>query len=143
MFLFIVYQTQSPICSFTAVLVINELESIFVKIDRGIEHAIVLFSRTLCNVVSVMTLACVDCLENSWYLLLSNKLSTVVDLLAHHLSVNRFELLCLQHKNRQLDGSVGSMLSNFANWPGKILYDCHPLHITFVEPLSSIAIRFM
>ena len=34
-----------------------------------------------------MTLACVDCSENCWYMLLSNKLSTVVDLLACHLSV--------------------------------------------------------
>lgn len=34
-----------------------------------------------------MTLACLDCSENCWFMLLSNKLSTVVDLLAYHLSV--------------------------------------------------------
>jgi hypothetical protein len=61
---------------------------LFLSGGDGCANYIVYFFRTLSNVISVMTLACVDCSENCWYLLLSNKLSTVVDLLAHHLSVN-------------------------------------------------------
>ena len=63
------------------------------------KHAFAYLCRTLCNVVSVMTLACDDCSENSWYLLLSNKLSTVVDLLAHHITVSS-SLKCATSRRR-------------------------------------------
>lgn len=46
------------------------------------------FFRTLCSVVSVITLACVKCFENCWYMLLSNKLTVIVDLLTHNLAVS-------------------------------------------------------
>ena len=80
----------------------HDLENVFIPWIFPLNHCVfICLPRTLCNVVSVMTAACLNCSENCWYLLLSNKLSTVVDLLAHHLTVSCFILFYrLLHKDR-------------------------------------------
>ena len=44
--------------------------------------------RTLCSVANVMRLACGDCLDNCRYMVFTNKLSSVVDLLVHEMKVS-------------------------------------------------------
>lgn len=43
--------------------------------------------RALCSVANVLTLACGDCLDNCRYMVYTNKLSTLVDLLAFQMKV--------------------------------------------------------
>ena len=44
--------------------------------------------RTLCTVARVMSLSCDTCLDNCRYMVLTNKLSTVVDLLVYQMKVS-------------------------------------------------------
>ncbi|XP_046858949.1 S phase cyclin A-associated protein in the endoplasmic reticulum-like isoform X2 [Xenia sp. Carnegie-2017] len=64
--------------------------------------------KTLCSVVSVMTIACVKCFENCWYVLLSNKLTVVVDLLAHNLAV----FSCVNEK-KSVESNLGRSADAF------------------------------
>lgn len=46
------------------------------------------FVRTLCSVARVMSLSCDTCLDNCRYMVLTNKLSTVVDLVVYQMKVS-------------------------------------------------------
>ena len=48
---------------------------------------LVFLCRALCSVANVMALACGDCLDNCRYMVYTNKLGSVVDLLAYQMKV--------------------------------------------------------
>ncbi|XP_028408191.1 S phase cyclin A-associated protein in the endoplasmic reticulum-like isoform X2 [Dendronephthya gigantea] len=80
-------------------------------------------AKTLCNVISVMTLACAGCSENCWYLLLSNKLSTVVDLLAHQLSALCTSIAEKKNGEKDTNRSSDSFLVNLQRLLSTVVYN--------------------
>ncbi|XP_021362165.1 S phase cyclin A-associated protein in the endoplasmic reticulum-like isoform X2 [Mizuhopecten yessoensis] len=91
----------------------------------------VLPPKSLVLTCSVFRQACKGCYDNCHYMLFSNKLGTVIDLLIHRLTI-----LLPEEQKRPASGYSGTNLSSSSSGPSKL--PCDLVAVSLMQLLSSI-----